>query len=251
VSRHDATQDTQMSKLVDRGATAMLAIALIGCQASGSASAGATASAEASVEPSVAAPSSTAGGSLAEGSHLLWSSPVPITVTISDPGWFGERGGGILVKDDSAGAPDGAGMIVFEGTDLFVYGDPCQWSTTRPDTPATTVDELVAALTAQATRDASAPVDVTVDGHDGKSITLHVPEDAEFSACDQGEFGSWGQGSNPRPARYHQDPGQIDKLWIVDVDGQPAILDIAWYEGTPQAVVDDMEAIVESTTFGP
>jgi hypothetical protein len=240
-----------MSKLVGRGAAAMLAIALIGCQASGSASAGATASAEASVEPSIPESSSTADGSLPEGSHPLWASPVPITVSVSTPGWFGERGEGFVVKGEDAGGPDGAGMIVFEGRDLYVYADPCQWATTRPDTPAATVDELVVALTAQATRDASAPVDVTVDGHEGKSITLHVPDDAVFSTCDHGEFGSWGQGSNPTPARYHQDPGQIDKLWIVDVDGQPVILDIAWYEGTPQAVVDELEAMVESTTFGP
>ncbi len=82
-------------------------------------------------------------------------------------------------------------MIVFDEGDLYVYGDPCQWSSTTPDPPATTVDELVAALSAQASRDASEPVDITVDGYAGKSITLHVPDDAVFSDCDEGYFGSW------------------------------------------------------------
>jgi len=140
-------------------------------------------------------------------------------------------------------------MITFFG-DLYVYGDPCQWATTRPEAPATTVDELVAALQAQASRDASEPVDVTVDGHAGKSITLPVPEDAVFSECDRGTFGSWGvPSSDLSPFRYRQDPGQIDEVWIVDVDGTLAVIDIAYYEGTPRSVIDEMEAIVASVSF--
>ena len=108
-------------------------------------------------------------------------------------------------------------MIVFGG-DLYVYGDPCHWASTTPDTPATTVDELVAALAAQASRDASAPVDITVDGYAGKSITLHVPDDAVFSDCDRDTFGSWTVSLDSAPGldpyRYHQGPGQIDE----DVD---------------------------------
>ncbi len=50
--------------------------------------------------------------------------------------------------------------------------------------------------------------------------------------------------------RFHQGPGQIDKLWIVDVDGVPVIIDAAWYDETPPEHVDELEAIVASTTFG-
>lgn len=204
----------------------------------------------------VPTPSPTPAGLLPEGPHVLTDGEpidgVPtlgMTVTIPGPDWYGEPADGILIKNDNSAAPDGAGMIVFFG-DLYVYGDPCQWATTRPDTPATTVDEFVAAMTAQASRDASAPVDITVDGYAGKSITLHVPEDADFSECDRGTFGSWGvPGTDVTPFRYHQDPGQIDKLWIVDVDGELVVIDIAYYEGTPQPVVDELEAIVESIAF--
>lgn len=198
----------------------------------------------------------TPEGLLPEGSHVLTDGgpidglpTLPVTVTIPASDWYGEPGDGILIKDDNSAAPDGAGMIVFFG-DLYVYGDPCNWATTRPDTPATTVDELVAALTAQASRDATEPLDVTVDGYTGKSITLHVPEDAVFGECDSGTFGSWGMPSaDLSPFRYHQDPGQIDKLWIVDVDGELVVIDIAYYDGTPSEVVDEMEAIVESISF--
>jgi len=202
-------------------------------------------------------PVPTPVGLLPEGPHVLTDGEaldgmptLPITVTIPAPDWYGEPGSGILVKNDNPDAPDGAGMIVFFG-DLYVYGDPCEWSTTRPEAPATTVDELVAALTAQASRDATEPVDVTVDGYAGKSITLHVPDDAVFTECDSDTFGSWGvPGTDVTPFRYHQDPGQIDKLWIVDVDGTLGVIDTAYYDGTPQSVIDELEAIVDSTTFG-
>ena len=198
-------------------------------------------------------PTTTPEGLLPEGTHVLSDGEaleglrtLPITVTIPAPDWYGEPGGGILIKNDNSAAPDGAGMIVFFG-ELYVYGDPCEWATTRPDAPATTVDELVAALAAQASRDASAPVDVTVDGYAGKSITLHVPDDAVFSDCDRSEFRTLVMGADG--ARYHQDPGQIDEVWVVDVNGELAIIDWAHYAGTPTEHVEELRAIVDSITF--
>jgi hypothetical protein len=79
------------------------------------------------------------------------------------------------------------------------------------------------------------------------SITLRVPEDAVFSDCDHGEFRTLVIG--PDCARYHQDPGQIDQVWIVDVDGELIVTDAAYYEGTPQVVRDERDAILDSITF--
>ena len=209
-------------------------------------------------------PSSTPAG-LPVGSSFLLADGQPsgneigslrMTVTIPAPGWFGEPDDGILVKNDDPDPPDGAGMIVWSGVDhLYVYGDPCDWSSTRPETPSTTVDEVVAALAAQASRDASAPVDITLDGYVGKAITLHVPDDiaysaGEFTDCDQGKFGSWSMGTTDlSPHRYAQGPGQIDEVWVLDVDGLMVVIDWAYYAGTPQADVDELRAIVESATF--
>ena len=47
---------------------------------------------------------------------------MPITVTIPAPTGTASPGDGILVKNDHADRPDGAGMIVFVG-DLSVYRD--------------------------------------------------------------------------------------------------------------------------------
>jgi hypothetical protein len=113
------------------------------------------------------------------------------------------------------------------------------------------VDEVVTALAAQASRDASAPVDITLDGYAGKAITLHVPDDADFTQCDEGKFGSWSQGTTDlSPHRYAQGPGQIDEVWVLDVDGLMVVIDWTHYAGTPADDVAELRAIVESATFG-
>jgi hypothetical protein len=123
---------------------------------------------------------------------------------------------------------------------------------TRPQKPVTTVDEFVAAISRQASRNASEPVDITLDGYRGKRLTLHVPADADFKACDRGFFGSWltiaDEGSSS-PSRYHQGPGQVDELWIVDRDGVLTIMVGGYYDQTPAKDVDELRAIVESVKF--
>jgi hypothetical protein len=178
----------------------------------------------------------------------------PLTVTLPS-GWRIDGATGVVVKD-TTDAPDGSFIITFAEREYWIYGDPCQWSTTRPDTPATTVDEVVAALTAQSSRDATAPVDVTVDGYAGKSITLHVPDDASFDECDEGNFGYWASidpefgDDGVSPSRHAQAPGQVDTLYVLDLDGVVMIIDASSYAGTPAGDVAALEAIVQSGTFG-
>jgi len=242
------------------GATAVVVAVVLGVRLLGPASTVGPGSAPTptpspSAEPSVAAPSSSAGY-LPDGSHVLAAdSPngVPITVAISAPGWYGQPAEGTLAKNDTADPPVGAGLIAFaEDGPWYVPGDPCHYATTLPDAPATSVDELVTALGGQASRDASTPVAITVGGHAGKSITLHVPKDAVFGTCDNDKFCSWANAllSPADPCfRHAQGPGEIDEVSVVDVNGKLVILDIGWYEATPQTVIDELHAIVASATF--
>jgi hypothetical protein len=214
------------------------------------------------VEPSVAAPSSATYGYLSEGPFTIvdegaLNDPVRITVTIPASGWTSAPEFGGLSKGDDADPPEAA-MLAWSwpaGTGFYVYGDPCHWASTTPDTPATTVDDIVAALAAQASRDASDPVDVTVGGYAGKQITLHVPNNAPtraeaFADCDQDTFASYGTGSpGGEPSRYQQGPGQVDELWILDVDGAIVVLDAMYRPNTPTTLIEEMRAIAESAIF--
>jgi len=124
---------------------------------------------------------------------------------------------------------------------------------TKPAKPATTVDQIAAALAAQASRNATAPVDVTIDGYRGKALTLHVPADAtmtgeDFDGCEGGKFASYGIPDDPL-SRYHQGPGQIDELWILDVGGSTVIIDAMYRSDTPADVIQEMQRIAQAATF--
>lgn len=249
----------EMNKIVFMGfgAAAVVAVLLVGSYLFGSSPGGfgsqTTPSPEptATPAPSVVEPSPSVAAGLPEGPHLLvrgTDSGVPVTVTIAAPAWDGDPGMGILEWGKSADPPDGAGIIGFEGREYYVYGDPCAWSSTRPDTPATTVDELVDALVDQAWREASVPEDIAVDGYAGKKVILHMADDVVLDDCEE-EFPLFGLPGDDL-ARYSQGQGQIEEVWAVDVDGVIVVLDGVYYPDTPQNAVDELRAILGSMTFG-
>jgi hypothetical protein len=213
-----------------------------------------------------ATPSPSAEAGLPEGPFLVFDPSImpapfdegpPITVMIPASGWTAVAENGVLMKGDQADPPEGAGAFLLTGDsgadEFYIYGDPCHWESTTPDTPATTVAEIVEALGAQVSRDATEPVEVNVGGYAGKSITLSVPNDAAdrstaFADCDENTFGTYGLGPEG-PARYQQGPGQIDELWILDVDGQIVILDAAYSPATPGGLIVELRSLAESATF--
>jgi hypothetical protein len=182
---------------------------------------------------------------------------VGITVTVPATGWSDPDGGWAMEWGaDGFDAPGGAGIIAFPGADkkFFVYGDPCAWRRTRPDVPATTVDEIVAALASQASRGASQPEKISVDGYPGKKITLHIPDDVvvrggdQFKGCDNDSFATLGVAGED-PALGVQGQGEIDEVWVLDVNGSIVLLDGGYYPQTPQDTVDELHDILSSATF--
>jgi hypothetical protein len=251
------------------GAAAVVVAVVIGTQllgppAPGGVGGGPSAEPSPTAVPSLSAaePSPSIEADLDEGPFLYFDEQgITVTVTIPAPGWYGEAKGGSLVKNANDQPPDGAYVIgPWTGEEAsFIPGDPCQWLSTMPDTPATTVDEVVAALANQASRDASEPVDITLDGHAGKSITLHVPDDVayangEFTNCDReggGRHAFCTLGTATDCYMWNaQAPGAIDELWIVDLDDRILLMDGAYYAQTPAEHVDELQAILGSLKFG-
>mgnify|MGYP000259333260 CR=1 FL=1 len=241
-----------MNKLVPLGlgAAAVVVALVIGIQAFGPPSPGTVGGAQ------TASPSpSTAPTGLPVGAFVIGEptdSMPGITVTIPASGWRHLPEFDALEKGvEVANLPEAA-ILVWPypaGTGFYVPSDPCRSEATKPASPATSVDDLVGRLAAQASRDASAPTDVSVGGYAGKSITLHVPDDAVPSECEQGEFLSYGTEDVPLE-RYHQGPGQIDELWVIDVDGAIVVIDAMYRPDTSADLVEELRAIARSATFG-
>lgn len=240
---------------VGLGAVAVVAVLLIGSQLFDSTNTGGGPTP--TPEPSATAePTATQLTGLPVG-PFVWSDPAVetapfdggplITVNIPAPGWTADE---VLSKGgDLNNMPDASMLVMPSRADVYVYGDPCRYESTKPDTPATTVDEIVAALAAQPSRNASAPADVTVDGYAGTFITLQVPADASPEDCEGGEYASFDIDGGEEPDRYHQGPGQLDDLWILDVDGTIVIIDAMYRPDSPADFVDEMRSIAESATF--
>jgi hypothetical protein len=100
---------------------------------------------------------------------------------------------------------------------------------------------------------------VTLAGYAGTYLEWSVPADmkssafSEFDACDVDstgarDFNSWlvyGQGY-----RYEEVPGQVDQLWVLDVNGQRLVVDATYSPGTSQGQRAELEQVVDSLRFG-
>jgi hypothetical protein len=155
-------------------------------------------------------------------------------------GWSSAAQGMFLVKS-AAEQPAGMGLSVWAVQD--VYTDPCQWVGTA-QRPAPSVDALVDAL--REYRAASSPVDIVVDGYPGERVQMQVPGAIDFADCDLSEYRSWLDARVVDGARYHQGPGQIDEVSIVDVDGVRLVIDAAYYPAISEQDLAELRAMVDS-----
>jgi len=139
-----------------------------------------------------------------------------------------------------------------------VYGHPCEWSGTLFQ-PGPTVDDLAEALIDVPLRNATQPIDVTLDGHAGKYLEWSVPvniemdEQGDFLDCDltydgHRDFKSW-TGKGWSSNRYQQGPGQVDRLWILDIDGARLVIDAFSMPYATSNGREELLAVVESIRF--
>ncbi len=106
-----------------------------------------------------------------------------ITTHLLD-GYTGEQGGVVF------GTDDGQGMSAW--TVKNVYAEPCKWAGTLLDPPIDpSVDGLVAGLTSQKDRHATAATDVSLSGFTGKYMEMTTPAGIDLADCDGGEFRTW------------------------------------------------------------
>ena len=121
-----------------------------------------------------------------------------------------------------------------------------------------TVDDLVGALSSQRFRDPTAPSGAMLAGHDGQYLELSVPDDwvvtgdADFQGCDDPGNGHqdfvswWGTDGGDR---YQQAAGQVDRVWVLDVEGQTLLVDATYTPDTSVADREELEEVVTSLRF--
>lgn len=182
--------------------------------------------------------------------HIVGDADHPGYAVEVPEGWS-TADGGFMVKSGA----DVVGMSVWDVAQ--VPGHPCHWKRTMsPVGP--TVDDLVDALSSQQLRDPTEPSDITLAGHHGRYLELSVPGDwivtgdANFEGCDDPgnghqDFVSWlGRDAGDR---WQQVAGQVDRIWVLDVDGQTLLVDATYTPATSEAVREELDQVVSSLRF--
>lgn len=195
-------------------------------------------------------PSPGPSGPVIEGSIIGDTFHPGYTVELADD--WSTLDGAFMVKEDAGTA---LGMSVWDVK--TVPGHPCRWRGTERDV-GWTVDELVQALVSQRLRNPTEPVPITLAGYEGAFLELSVPSgaivtaDSEFRSCDQNDNGHrdfvswWG---TDRGERYQQAAGQVDRVWVLDVDGQTLLVDATYTPDTSAADRAELEQVVGSLRF--
>jgi hypothetical protein len=144
-----------------------------------------------------------------------------------------------------------------------VYDDPCNWqqsptsdldlgdervhSDFHEATPGSTVREpLYGGLANQIGRNASELTSVELGGQSALKIELSVPAELDLATCDQGQLRSWTGSSATGDANAHHSPGQIDVVYMVDVDRSALVIDASHMPATSASDLAELEAILAS-----
>ena len=198
--------------------------------------------------PTTAAPGATPSGTqdLKAGTYAIAfpdfdapGKPFPKVLITAPDGWSTCcEGNGVNINTPRP-------LLVVLWNVVDVYANGCNWSGPTIH-PGPTVGELAAVLAARPLRKATAPVAVSLGGYQGKYLEWSVPADINFSDCEGGMFKSWADAGGDR---YQQGPGQVDRLWILNVEGHRLVIDATYLPGATEQDRAELAKIVNSITF--
>ena len=134
-----------------------------------------------------------------------------------------------------------------------VYAHPCSWDRPRIQ-PGPTAADLAEVLTTRPLRNATVPIGIEVDGYSGMELEWSVPDEIDFSTCHEDAEGASFESWTAAPGswntdRYQQGPGQVDRLWILDVDAQRLVLDAMYMPGATAEDVAMLLRVMDSLRF--
>ena len=133
-----------------------------------------------------------------------------------------------------------------------VFADACQWDVNSLVNAGTTVDQLVTALVAQKSRQASTPSVVTLAGFPAKRLELTVSPTLDTATCTNGNLRYWpGAGPDLTSGLCCNPAGNIDAIYVVNIAGNRLVIVARHYPGSTAADKAELQAIVDSVQITP
>ena len=161
----------------------------------------------------------------------------PVRATVDLPaGWFECSPSVVEQAVCLAEFNSAVGLMIIDS----VVADPCGATGEGPPL-GPTVDDLAEAIAGLPGFEATVPVDVTVDGHPGKELTVTAPTpDTSCSLLTwTGPLRTTGVGA-----------GEVNRVRIVDVDGVRVLIAAAFHPTSLEpAIPAEVEAVFESVRF--
>jgi hypothetical protein len=203
------------------------------------------------------------GASVPAGTTKLIPGPTPVRVTVSLPmGW--EAAGASMYLKRASGGPVGLSIGAYSIQRVNTF--PCRWaSQTYTDIAyPQTAAGLASALSAFWGQDpdqvsffsnstiapiSSRPHSLPIGGHSGLYVEVLIPSVLDFSQCDADQFVLWESADGS--VRYGQGPGEIDRLWVVDLHGGPVVIDAALPVLASPSDKAELQAVIDSVKVGP
>jgi hypothetical protein len=161
-----------------------------------------------------------------------------IAVTLP-AGWFNYNGWAV-----NDGGPLG---LAFWDVDK-VYPTGCRWQGKPLIHPGRSAGALARALELRPLRRATRPRNVVLAGFRGMYLRWSVPSKIDFSRCGQGYFESW-TGRGWATDRWQQGPGQVDRLWILNIKGKRLVIDANYMPSATRGQRTELDRIVHSIKF--
>jgi hypothetical protein len=125
-----------------------------------------------------------------------------------------------------------------------VYLKPCaQSNVVRPRSVRATADAFLQQRLVSPTR----PRTVDLAGYHGLYMELTTPTGLDYGACDDAEVNLWE--GRPDGSYWSRRPGMVNRLWILDVDGQAMVIHLAVPPSATGPEIHAMTKIVEGATF--
>jgi len=167
------------------------------------------------------------------------------SLTIEVPAGWTSLGNDLLSKDYGRGTEPGALFAAWPIAGTFV--DPCTDHTLVQPAPGPGIDALADALASQPGTEAGPPTAITVDGYRAKVVESTVT--ADIGRCGIDGFELWAAPDGA--ARYVQGNNEVNRMYVVDVDGQRLTFNGRLPAVTTAADRAELEAIIASIDIEP
>jgi hypothetical protein len=113
-------------------------------------------------------------------------------------------------------------------------------------TAGASVDSLAHALVEQTVTVATEPRPAALAGYDGLYLELTTPATAR-EACGGDPVNYWD--SKDAGTRWSVTPGMVERVWILNVDGQPMVVGVAVPPSASERQVNRLAAVAKTARF--